>query len=229
MVVSCKNGKTHEMLVLREYLVYRLYSLLTDASFRARLLDVNFVDTGKKENNSKKSFAFLIEEEKDVAKRLDILSLNLDVLRYEHIQDDCMVRFALLNYMIGNTDWSITKIHNMKLTATKNLDDKHLAIPYDFYYTSLVGAGYSAPDPQFEISNVRQRVLRCPCYSEETFAEAIDLFKRKKEAVFQMIRDFNYLPEASKTDMEKYINQFYKVIEAPSALKFLKNNCGAFL
>ena len=229
MVVSCKSGKTHEMLVLREYLTYRLYNLFTDVSFRARLLDVNFVDTGKKKNNSSRSFAFLIEEEKDVTKRLDVLPLDINVLRYEHIQEECMVRFALFNYMIGNTDWSITKRHNMKLAATKKLDDKHLAIPYDFDYAGIVGAGYAIPDPQFEIANVRQRVLRCPCYSEETYAEAIELFKRKKASVLQTIQEFEYLPESSRKDMTKYINQFYKIIEAPNALKFLKNNCGAFL
>ncbi|MEM9325886.1 MAG: hypothetical protein AAGA85_09525 [Bacteroidota bacterium] len=229
MVVSCKGGKTSEDLVLREYLVYKMYNVFTDLSFRARLLEVNFVDTGKKKNNEKMSYAFLIEEEKDVANRLGILPLKVEHLRYSHIDEENMLRFALFNYMVGNTDWSITKRHNMKLATTAEINSKGLVIPYDFDYSGVVGAGYAAPDPQFGIKNVRQRVLRCPCYSDELFSDAIDKFISKKDQLLQVIQDFDYLSSTSKKDVTSYINQFYKTIEAPSALKYLRNNCGAFL
>ncbi len=229
MVLSCRSSKTYEELVLREFVVYQLYNVLTDTSFRARLLDVTFKDIGRKKPKSNRSYAFLIEEEKDVAERLDLLPLKIDVLRYEHIQDRAMARFAMFNYMIGNTDWSITDRHNMKLAASKVPGSKHLVIPYDFDYSGIVGAGYAAPDPRFGIANVRQRVLRIPCFSDEILQQTVQEFIDKKAQINATVQDSEYLTETSKKDMLKYIGQFYDIIEAPSAIKYLKNNCGQFL
>ena len=54
--------------VVREYLVYKLYNLLTDLSFRAQLARVTYADSlGKRAPET--HWAFLLEDETDVAKR----------------------------------------------------------------------------------------------------------------------------------------------------------------
>jgi hypothetical protein len=45
LVTHCKTGSVQSEYVLREYLVYKMFNLLTDTSFRVRLLKVNYIDT----------------------------------------------------------------------------------------------------------------------------------------------------------------------------------------
>jgi hypothetical protein len=47
LVTHCKTGRAQSEYVLREYLVYKMYNLLTDTSFRVRLLRVTYYDTHK--------------------------------------------------------------------------------------------------------------------------------------------------------------------------------------
>ena len=48
LVPQCSSGKDKEDYVLKEYLAYKLFNVLTDTSFRVRLLSINYVDTQKK-------------------------------------------------------------------------------------------------------------------------------------------------------------------------------------
>ena len=47
-VTHCQQGKIYEQYLLKEYLVYRMYNILTEYSFRVRLVQMEYIDTGKK-------------------------------------------------------------------------------------------------------------------------------------------------------------------------------------
>jgi hypothetical protein len=47
MVLRCKNAAHFESYVLREYLVYKIYNILTPLSYRVRLVRLSILDTGK--------------------------------------------------------------------------------------------------------------------------------------------------------------------------------------
>src|SRR5438309_1991483 len=63
LVTACRGEKY----VIREYLVYRLYNLLTPKSFRARLVQTTFDDTIRKKEIS--FYGILLEEAPQMAKR----------------------------------------------------------------------------------------------------------------------------------------------------------------
>lgn len=69
LVSGCRNNSVYSQYVLKEFLTYKIYNLLTDKSFRVRLLDLNYVDTLNKK--SFKNYAFLLEDVKEIAKRND--------------------------------------------------------------------------------------------------------------------------------------------------------------
>src|SRR6478672_3131487 len=82
LVSGCFQNDYGDQLLLKEYLVYKIYNLLTEKSFHVRLLDLSYED----ESAKKKSFtqhAFLIEDEKALAKRN-----NCKILKIEHISRD---------------------------------------------------------------------------------------------------------------------------------------------
>ena len=63
LVDHCQKNKGFDDYVAQEYLTYKHYNILTENSFRVRLLRVTYVDTGGNEDPFTK-YAFLIEEDK---------------------------------------------------------------------------------------------------------------------------------------------------------------------
>lgn len=230
MVSRCKNSRSDEEYVLKELLTYKLYNLFTDFSFRARLLKIKFIDTGWKKLKVRDSYGFLIEEADDLAKRNNVTLIKVKTATYKDVNDLTMARFALFQYMIGNTDWSITGTHNVKLLKKNDfLKPKVDAVPYDFDYSGFVNAHYAIPSEEFGIEHVRQRLFRCQCYSEGVFKKAIASFLTKKDEVYSTINDFPYLSPNVKKDLTSFIGEFYSQIESKNAVEYFLRNCGRLL
>ena len=69
LVSGCFQNDYGDQLVLKEYLVYKIYNLLTEKSFHVRLLDFSYEDeNGKKKPTSQ--HAFLIEDRKRLPKEM---------------------------------------------------------------------------------------------------------------------------------------------------------------
>ena len=59
LVTQCKPDSESEKNVLIEYLTYKMFSAMTDTSFRVRLLRVNYIDFRKQEKSPSQSSGFL--------------------------------------------------------------------------------------------------------------------------------------------------------------------------
>ena len=75
LVTHCKNFGDFEEWLLKEYLVYKMYNVLTEMSFQVRLVQMKYVDTGPKGRVYEK-YAFLIEHHRDMAIRNDAIALG---------------------------------------------------------------------------------------------------------------------------------------------------------
>ena len=62
--MRCQGGKSGDRLVLREYLVYRLYNILTDKSYQVQLIQATFEDSLKADKTFQ-TYGFLIEPTKE--------------------------------------------------------------------------------------------------------------------------------------------------------------------
>ncbi|HEX4372399.1 MAG TPA: hypothetical protein VHZ50_03745, partial [Puia sp.] len=57
LVNECKISNVYDQYILKEFVAYKIYNLISDMSFRVRLLNVNFVDSlGKKKPATVHSF-----------------------------------------------------------------------------------------------------------------------------------------------------------------------------
>ncbi|MCK4990898.1 MAG: hypothetical protein KAS29_10450, partial [Bacteroidales bacterium] len=140
MVIRCKKSQIYENYILREYMVYKIYNLISPYSFRVRLVKLKFVDTAK-DNTETEDWAFMIEPAELMAKRLNGVFVKSDKLSIKTMNRDMMDKVALFQYMIGNGDFSVTGRHNLKIITLK--DQRVIGfvpVPYDFDYTGLVNA-----------------------------------------------------------------------------------------
>jgi hypothetical protein len=225
MVTHCMTG--NEDYLFREYLVYKLYSVLTDTSFRVRMVNITYINTFK-ESKPVSTYAFFIEPLDLVAERINALPVDLPSLNQKNIIPEMMDRMAIFNYMIGNTDWSVPNQHNCKVLSDPNSARQNLGliVPYDFDYSGFVNAGYAVPVEDLGIESVRQRIYQGVCRDDGTFMDALQEFTAKKEAFYNVIREFQYLDERSKKDMIRYLDEFFGMLDKRNSILYdLKNTC----
>ena len=165
LVTHCvSSSPRYEQHVLSEYLVYKVFNLMADVSFRVRLLRVIYVDTARN-NKEKVSLAFLIEHRDRLAKRIDNAVIETSRVSFQDLNPDYTNLASVFHYFIRNTDFSpiATALdknccHNHSLFGNEGEDI--YSVPYDFDMAGFVNAPHARPNPRFKLRNVRVRRYR---------------------------------------------------------------------
>jgi len=223
LIVQCVKGASYEQFILKEYLNYRLFNVLTpQRSFRARLARVNYIDktTGQPAGTRQ---AMFIEDEDDVAKRMEGRIVDLPRLEFKDVHSDSLMPTMIFNYMIGNTDFSIYANHNVKLVLRP---DKSIhTVPYDFDISGMVQPPYAAPDPKLGITSVRDRLYRGPCRPHPQVDPYIANFVAKKDQLFAIPATIPGMTKDSQKAVQEYLEDFYSAIKNTKDVKRLFVEC----
>jgi len=213
LVSKCKLTPTDEQYLLKEYVTYKIYNLLTDMSFRVRLLNITWIDSANREKKVTEH-AFLMEDIKDLAERNNCTDAKDLKPPTEATNRQQMTIVALFQYMIGNTDWSVPVNHNIRLILSK-IDSLHkpYAVPYDFDYAGLVNTDYAVPDEKLGTQSVTERVYRGFPRTMQELNDVLDMFKSKKDSIYALINNFDLLNGKSKKEMCSYLNEFFDLIK----------------
>lgn len=221
MVTHCEKSSRYEQYYVLEMLAYQMYNLITDYSFRIRPLQVSYVDskTGK---TDKERFAFLIEDDSDVAKRHDLKKLNIPKAKSSQLAPEVISNFSLFQYMIGNVDWAALSgpshnecCHNAKLIGPEPLQpkDKAYPIPYDFDSAGLVDTHYAAPPDGLGIKSVTQRLYRGYCLYNSGLEDARQKSLAQENAMYALVTNEARLTSGSKKKATKYLRRYYDLIK----------------
>lgn len=219
MVTHCNTSKTYSSYILKEYLVYKLYNQLTDFSFRVKLVDINYKDTGKKGRNYEQ-FGFLIEPLESLTKRTESRVIDPRLVRGVNVIPEQADIVALFQYMIGNTDWLFKEGHNMKYVKSAHFfSEKVTPVPYDFDFSGFVNTHYSFPQEWTSIETVKEREYLGYCREDEpNYQATIDLFISKKAAMYSVVSNFNYLSSKERKYLIRYLDDFFYELEYPKHL-----------
>jgi len=217
MVTHCrKKMDIYENYLLKEHLLYRIYNYITDFSYKVRLLKVTYLDIKGKVDPFTR-FGFFIEGTKKMAERNSAVEIETKGIGKETTGYDISNLFFLFQYMIGNTDWSIPGLHNVKILALGK--STYVPIPYDFDFSGVIGTSYALPDTRLPIESVRQRCWRGPGRTQEELAPVFEIFNEKKEEIYTMYRNFSHLSERQINNILKYYDKFYVIINDPRKIK----------
>ena len=221
MVTHCQRGSRIEQYYVLEMLAYRMYNLITDYSFRVRDLNVTYVDSTSGKTDEGR-FAFLIEDDSDVAKRHDLKKLNVSSIKLSQLQPGITSELSIFQYMIGNVDWAALAgpepgacCHNVKLIGPEPLKsgDKAYPIPYDFDSSGLVNAHYAAPPAGIPIRSVTQRIYRGYCVDNASLETARQDFIEQESAMYALFENEELLFSNTRKKALKYTQKFYKTIK----------------
>lgn len=219
LVAPCGRGFDNEQLVIKEYLVYKIYNELTDRSFKVRLLNLTFKDLNGK-MQSTKQFAFAIEPIDDVAKRNGCAEEDERKVLTEQTDRTHTTLVSMFQYMIANTDWSIPLYHNIKLIETKEPPFfAPFVIPYDFDYCGLVNAPYAIPHESTGLTSVTERMYMGFPRTMEEIRITADIFKARKEKIFSIINTNPLLGANTKNTMINFLNEYYDILDSDNQMK----------
>ena len=222
LVTHCRNDRDHDQYILKEYLAYQVFRLFTPRSFRARLVQATYFDSAKNKETGPR-YAMLIERNNDVAKRLEGRRYPLEKQVFQRLDQDSLVLMALLEYLIGNTDFSIYALHNVELVQDRF--GKIYPVAYDFDYSGLVNAAYAVADRRLQLTNVRDRLYRGPCRTAAELEPFLARFREKKTEVLGLVDAVSDFKPAAKKEAREYLDEFFSIIEPNRVKRNLIDPC----
>lgn len=210
LVAHCREQDKYEQIVLREYAMYRLYNLVTPESLRVRLARVTYQDDDKVVTVRP---GFLIEDADDAARRLGMKEVDTGDLPVSALNREDATRYALFQYLIGNTDWAMAVgpdptdcCHNSKLLgASKDTRSDLTPVPYDFDNAGLVDAPYAFPNATLGTKSVKTRVYRGFCRLNQLVPAEAERLRSLRPAMESEIASIPGLEPRTREAMLKYL------------------------
>ena len=206
LVMPCRG----EEYLLREWLVYKLYNLVTPKSFNAQLVKITLDDT-KSKKKSAPFYGIFLEEEKQMAKRNKMMAVERKLVP-EQTQGLSFITMSVFEYLIGNTDWSVQYLQNIKLLAADSLAVP-FTVPYDFDHAGIVNAPYALPAEELLMNSVRERRYRGYCIKDmKVFDPVIAYFNQLKDDIYRLYTGCALLDGKYIKTTIQYLDAFYKTI-----------------
>jgi hypothetical protein len=213
LVSDCKKSGPAEQFLLSEYMIYKMLNIITDYSFKVRLIHVTYIDTGGKYKPDSK-YAFIIENKKQMAERLDAMAIDLKSIRDEYMEKTTLINTYIFEYLVGNTDWSVPASHNIQfLKSNDAVKTEPYIVPYDFDLAGIVNADYAFPNPELGIKSVRDRLYMGICLPESDIKEGLKVYLEKKDEIYALYQNSDLLDKENKRSSIMYLNEFYDIIE----------------
>lgn len=210
LVLPIYDNNLGDELIVKEYLAYRMFEHLTQACIRARLVKVTLRDNHV-EASSKKMYGLLVEDNEETAARLN----GMEVERFGLPIDSLIVNQAALvtafEYMIGNTDWDISMIRNVRLIQSKE-SGKIVLVPYDFDFAGIVSAPYASPDSESGLLTVRDRFMKSNGIPKESLRRAIQTLRGAQREFYKICRS-RHLSRTASENMVLYLDTFFQAID----------------
>ena len=212
----CRDTADYEQYVLREYAVYQMFNVLTPRSFRARLGAARYVDV-KSRKTVAASHGLFLEDDDDVARRLEGRATDQLGTIFRRTDLPTTTLMTIFAFMIGNTDMSISALHNVRLVRTRS--DVLFPVPYDFDYSGVVNASYARPGPRLGLSSVRQRLYRGPCWTAQEFEPFLAHFRQARPAIEAVYRVVPNMAPGYVRQAQEYLAEFYGILDRPDRVQ----------
>ena len=218
LVSYCRDNDEAEQYVLQELQLYRIYRLLTPISHAARLVRMTYMENAGGRPLTTR-YAFLMEEFSVVAAQAGGEEIATKGAKKGDLDPYHDALIGVFQYFIGNTDFSISGLHNAELIQRP--DGTIFPVAYDFDFSGAVNARYATVDPSLTVKNVRDRLFRGMCVETAEFNRVIALFNDKKSAIYALYSDEVGQRMARRTVDEtlKYFDEFYRTIKDPRKVK----------
>jgi hypothetical protein len=212
-----------ESYVVNEYIGYRLYNLVAEASLRVRLVRITYSDPENPRRDFK-HYAFFAEHFESLADRLNARLLPAGSFDPSSLDLAVADQLALFQYMVGNTDWSIQKQDNVILLETQS--GNHIPVLFDLDMSGLVNAYYAFPAPELPIRSVKQRYYQGFCHPGTDWNELFASLSTMRAEIMGVLAETPGLRRGDRRMSSTYLDSFFNILGADeSKEREIINHC----
>ena len=220
LVTPCQ----YDRYVIDEYLIYKLYNLVTDRSFKVRLVNILYFDTGKDKKLFEK-YSFFIEHEDQVAERNNSIEIDRFLTPYD-LDTETFRRTAVFQYMIGNRDWYVASRQNVVLMQPNDTTQALYAIPYDFDFSAFIDADYTFRKDIPKENLATRRVYKGLCCTTAEYNEVFAFYKSLRPAFESTMDDMPVISKSDKIRHRAFLSSFYEIIDDKEMIRQeFQDNC----
>ena len=213
-----------------EYLLYRIFNLITPNSFQVRRFNVSYINSKQRNKKASTQPAFAIEHKSALAARVGAALATDTKFTLESLDAYQASVGALFAYFAGNTDYSFTRgpkpddcCHNSIALRT---DSAVLPIPYDFDSTGFVDPPYALPATQLRLRKVTQRLYRGFCTHHKELDAARDAFLTARMRIETLIKEYPQISESRRKKLTRYTAEFFSTLDNPALFdQRIRNRC----
>lgn len=230
LVAYCRPAPDYEQRIVLEYLVYKLYNLITPMSLRVRAAEVTYRDSATDPGVTR--FGYLIEDIRALADRNQRAELEAATHQVSLAQLDAhaTTRAAVLEYMIANLDWEFLAsapgqkcCHNIRLVAAPDAKASTARavtpVPYDFDFSGFVDAPYAGPAPGIPTEKVTDRYFRGFCAMSGEIPAVAQEYLARRADMKALIDNQPKLTAAFRDKTDRYMDGFFAVLNDPARLQ----------
>ena len=212
LTTHCQTRRQYEQYVLKEYLAYRIFNVLTDKSLRVRLASISYREPGDS-SDSLVRYGFFTEHFRSMARRH--AAELWQPKKFDPFHGDAfeLAVMDLFQFMIGNTDWSAIYQHNIVLIRDRS--GLPTAVPFDLDFSGLVAAEYAGPSPNLRLKSVKQRMFRGICRPDTDWQRLFAHFQSKRAEISALVHQVPDLAGKHRKRAAGYLDRFYKILDDP--------------
>ena len=217
LITHCGKAPRYEQNVLVEHGVYRAYNRLTPLSHRSRLARITYLDT-RDSSRTITRYGFFLEDDDDVARRNGGKILSMVGGDLDEMDPSQLDLVTVFQYLIGNTDWSVLMIHNIRLVQVEG-HPYFLPVAYDFDWSGVVNASYARPDARLGTRTVRDRVYRGACRPMDDLGPALARIMERRDSIRDAFATLPDLDPKRRDDLLHYLDEGFRIIGRPQDFK----------
>lgn len=215
LVLPCLNSPKSNDHIIKEFIAYQIYELISPYHFDTKLLSIQLTEAKKKKKLHHDLYGIFIQDDKKTASlnKGNLIKRNIHAKNQDPVGS---ARNALFQYMIGNTDYSITYQHNQKLLFVEN---KIVPIPYDFDMSGFVNVSYAVVsainNKALPITNVTDRLYRGFDRDDEILEQIRKEFISNEKNIFSLVDSYKlyFKDEREFTECKNYLLSFFSIIK----------------
>ena len=154
-----------------------------------------------------------------MAKRNGSKLMEMKNLYGESTETETFLKMAVFQYMIGNTDWSVPFLHNIRIISFDPATVPFV-VPYDFDHAGIVDAPYALPPEQLALKSTRERRFRGYCITDwKKMDEVIATYNRLKDDIYKTYTSCTLLNAKYVSATTRFLDEFYTTINDPKKMK----------
>lgn len=224
LVTHCNSDdKEANENVLTEYLIYRIYNLISDTSLRVRLCEITWHDIIENQQTITR-FGFFIEKIENLASRHNLNEIEAESISPGQMDMSSYHRFALLQFLVGNTDWSVLIPQNIKLLAQSD-SSGFVPVPYDFDLCAWIAPSYAGEEYGFDYENTRPEI-KGYCETLDDYNASIEAYLNKEQGIIALVENFPLLSKKERVKLVRFLRNRFDILEDRDKLeKVFINYC----